>query len=313
MIKYESLEFELSEILLNIRNLTNDRKIYLDSVLNKQQNVLLGNDNIPIFTFVFGSEIMSINKGIETSLKTGKYITDSKQEVIWNKLYNGVASLWNIDTNSFFINEPKSSFMSVRNWFFLTLLDPYSIACLKYGKIVLHGALWKVGNAGVLVLGHSGSGKSTLSYLLRDAYEILSDDVFVINYRDNKGFVAYPINTGMGFLRSVIDEEKIEYKKENVLFETPKKVYLSPEVKCSSCSVPVRKIIILCPSTENCVEHLSFAKALTSILDMQTNISHKYLYQKYILLKLLCNSCDTYKVQYKIKCNEETLDKIIRE
>lgn len=305
--------FELSGIRLNIDKLTNDQFCFISNIAS-YIDYESGQVDSPIFTYHMNSLIHMFEKGYETILKSGKYITDPSLELICNELYNGTTSLWDLKNNIFHVNE-KTSFLNLRNWFFLTILDAYSLACLKYNKIVLHGALWRLPNGnGVILLGKSGCGKSTISYLCRKEFEVLSDDVFILNLNHNN-FYGYPVNVGIGFLNSAIKNQNIEYSESDILFKTSDKVYLKPQRSYgSNDSIRIDKVIILDKNKENnetSLQKLITSDAVISILRLQTNIPSKYTYKKYVLLKTLCENSAVYKMQYRDICDIELLKRTI--
>jgi|GEM_PF-2225126 len=268
---------------------------------------------IDSYRFVFGEKVQKIDDK-DYSCKLINKIISSKDNLFYVDYANGLKSLWDINKHSFFYS--ANYYSNLRHWLVDTIIDPLSISLVPNRKVILHGALWSNNNNGIIIVGNSGDGKSTLSYLMRNHLRIISDDILIVSF-ENDGIYAEPINTGFGISRGLKDVDI--FRSDNILVSTDKKIYVRSLYSNGSTTmnysrkIPVKKIYLLqkMQSLYTNITIPSRSESLLQFLNLQTNIKHPFLKDKYSLVKDLLENCSIRFVKYADECQVEVLLKNI--
>lgn len=304
------MEWYLSNLKLIFKNIDEDQSAFLNYALPYDSDEIISE-----FCFIFDDKDANyIPPAPANVFKLSNQIISFCQNKYYVDYLDGRRGIWDCHNKLFTYN--FSGYSNIRHWFMQTILDPLSISCVQYNKVVLHGALWSYDDYGILVLGNSGSGKSTISYLLKDAVNVLADDVFIVSFKSDS-FYAEPINVGFGI--SLANSLSDYVMEDDILIATKKKKYLKslyPSVEVDNKRIlPIRLILILrkgCGSETN-IETPSLFEVIKVVLDSQTNIKSTYLYSKFLFFKKMLSECDVRFVNYSDMCSVEKIQTCIKE
>lgn len=296
----------ISDVEINLIGLNEKEKNFLQKTLKispqKTKNKMI---------FKFGEKFNLVNS--LKSVKLNAAIYNTVGDKCYVKQFNGDKAIWNFRDNEYiFCN--KFIYKNLRNWFFANILDPFSIGCINYDKIIIHGSLWKYKEKGIIVCGNSGSGKSTLSLLLKNYVRVLSDDVLVLSKKNNIFYVE-PINVGYGIHKNLFDEfDLTEKQKKEVLAENDKKIYIKQIYDDYICEeIELNKIIILKKNSarKTTIETGSDYDNLLSFINLQTNIPNPLFFKKYQLIKSIINNVNITNIKYSDICDVKKLKQVI--
>ena len=240
------------------------------------------------------------------------YICD---DACYVEFKNGGTALWDFSSKNFKYYD-GDKYKNLRNWFFLNIIDPFSLACIENYKLVVHGSLWGKNGVGSIVCGESGSGKSTLSFLAKKELTIYCDDCLVVSLEDET-VTASPIHSGFGIKKEILQKYSIELDEQNVLVENKDKLYLKRLGNNSflSDSIPVKNIFILRKNTSPNTQIIKLKKsvAIKLFLNLQTNLPTTSFKSKYMLIKSILDKCDVFTVEYNDICDiDVVLNQVIK-
>ncbi|MFE6075213.1 hypothetical protein ACFVQB_12125 [Paenibacillus sp. NPDC057886] len=206
-----------------------------------------------------------------------------------------------------------------RSLFHLLILDPVSLISPYYDLLIGHGAVIRENNEVHVIFGQSGAGKSTISRLISNQYEDMnkiSDDTFAFSI-EGETIKVIPFNTGEGYIKSAlnINIEEIENKKNRMIIENEKKVYVIDEPDSITNSLRLRKSYFLkkdisVKDTE--ITELNITGHLKALLEFHTSIPSLYTKKKFMLWKLVSNYSHGYLIRYKKLCNIKKLGEVMR-
>ena len=302
------MDWYLSNLKLKIKNINEEQFNFLNYALPYSSDEIISE-----FSFDFNN----VNNNYAATVPTNVFKLSNQIIYICQSKYfvdylDGRKGVWDCINKMFTYNFGDSP--NVRHWFMQAILDPLSISCVPYNKVIVHGALWTYKNQGILVMGNSGSGKSTISCLLKDTVKVLSDDVMMVSFKGNS-FWAEPINVGFGV--SITSPLSNCAVADDVLVVTKKKKYLKSLYSLADTNdkkaVPLRFVLILRKGcdTDTHVETPVLSDAIKTVLNLQTNIKNPYLYSKFLLFKKMLSECDVRFVNYLELCNIEKVRECI--
>ena len=301
----EVFDYELANIKLSLIHLSKEEKDFCDQLFvraNVQTN--FSEQYQYVFHDVLREQTI-VGEPIE--LFNAKYYINGNMCNVDFK--NGGKASWDLLSKTFRFQEGTKQ-TNLRNWFFLNIIDPFSLVCTNQNKLVVHGSLWEYNGLGSIICGVSGSGKSTLSFLARHTVAVHCDDCVVLSQEKQKVF-AYPIHAGFGIRNNVLSEYKIDLDKNNILVKNKEKVYFKRlnGLPAIAARVPIKNIFILqknsCENTR--IQEIPATIALKVFLNLQTNLPTTYFIEKYRLIKLFLQRCKLYVVEYNEICDVNIL------
>lgn len=305
-------EYELANIKLNLINLSDMEKAFCDELLlpfSPQKKV---KDQ---YFYEFHRQLHQIRRDRPVfELLNARYYIHN--DVCFVDFKNGGRAIWDFSSKVFKYHD-GTRYRNLRNWFFLNIIDPFSLACVEKGRLVVHGSLWENNGVGSIICGESGSGKSTLSFLAKEEVIVHCDDCLVLSY-ENDAIVAQPINSGFGIKKNIIQNYNIGVDKKNILVENKEKIYLRHlgESVPQHSHIPLKNIFILksrtaCTYTQ--VTKIQDSAAVKLFLNLQANLPTKTFKEKFVLIKTILKLCNVFLVEYDDICDIGILLKEIKE
>lgn len=298
-------EYELANIKLRLININDKEKLFCDELLSLIHPHSMIKDQ---YTYEFHSSTKHINTDkTPIVLLNAKYYIHN--DMCYVEFKNGGTAIWDF-SSKFFKYYDCNKYKNLRNWFFLNIIDPFSLACIEKSKLVVHGSLWEKNGIGSIVCGESGSGKSTLSLLAKNELTVYCDDCLVVAL-EGESIIARPIHSGFGIKKEVLRKYNIEFDENNILVENKDKLYLKRLEGNNfwSANVSVKNIFILrknsSPKTQ--IVKLKKSVAIKLFLDLQTNLPTSFFKAKYMLIKSILDKCDVFTVKYNDICDIDVL------
>ena len=144
--------------------------------------------------------------------------------------------------------------------YLLSYILGYGMAMLslQQGKLAIHCSALRNEQGVVLIAGESGSGKSTLSAELMDrGYDLMADDMLVVQPQKGKAPVAYPAFPYQKLCRNAAMDRGYDLRKLLYINEEKDKFLVPYEGEFSLEPAPVRAMLILALTREGepqCVE-----------------------------------------------------------
>lgn len=298
-------EYELANIKLKLININNKEKSFCDELLSTIHPQSVIRDE---YTYEFHGSTKHINtQKTPIVLLNAKYYIHN--DICYVEFKNGGTAIWDFSSKIFKYYD-GNKYRNLRNWFFLNIIDPFSLACVEKSKLVVHGSLWEKNGIGSIVCGESGSGKSTLSFLAKNELTVHCDDCLVVALED-ESIIARPIHSGFGMKKEMLRKYNIEFDENNILVENNDKLYLKRLEKNNflSANVPVKNIFILrknsSPKTQ--IMKLKKSVAIKLFLNLQTSLPTTSFKTKYMLIKSILDKCEVYAVEYNNICDIDVL------
>lgn len=136
--------------------------------------------------------------------------------------------------------------------------------------IPIHGGVFVKNDEGILVTGISGQGKSTLiATLLKEGYQILSDDISNIKLIDNKVYV-FPFCPYLLLWKETLQKLNFDIEKAHKFrLDLEKYFFPIPENQFKNEKIELKKIIVI---TENEKESLKEINEVDKFEIIQNNI-----------------------------------------
>jgi hypothetical protein len=151
-----------------------------------------------------------------------------------------------------------------------------SVALLQQRIESLHASAVAWRDRAIILVGDSGYGKSTLTAaLLRAGAQLITDDLLVLQERDDGGYDAAPGAFRLKLDPAVVERLGVTWTGVPMADGSGKYVYLLDPAQCATRSLPVGRILLLQPHAATpSLEPVSLAAATRELLAATFNPLH---------------------------------------